>query len=135
MVVTAGLVTSLAVASPARAAVNPKGKDARFISLIDRDCRGFDYKVQGFMKKTKDKAPAWHTWEGTVGCFQKAVFAWEPANPDAEIIVVIKIDGEVDWGQIFDGDRNYCLALKRGGDWEEKWSDVGGGGSGSCTAD
>jgi len=132
-IVAAGLVTSMTVTSPASAAVDPYGPDARFISLVDHDCRGFYYKAEGFMSTSND--PAWHTWEGSVACGGKAVFAWNPADRDAVIYLTIHIDGELVQGQEVPGDQNYCLALKSGGDWKENWSSDGGGGSGSCTAD
>jgi hypothetical protein len=133
--VAVGLAVVAGVMSPAHAAVDPKGADARFIHIYDKGCLGSDYRAEGYLidgSGAKIPDSTWKVWEGDLDC-NRVVFAWEPANDRARIDVAISNDGKTLHTQIVPGNKNYCLKSVFDGSWEELWSSVGGGGSGECT--
>jgi hypothetical protein len=135
--VFAVLAVVAGVMSPAHAKVDPKGADARFINIYDRECVGSHYKAEGYMvdgSGAKIPDSTWKVWKGGLNC-SKVIFAWEPANNQARIDVTISDDGEILHTQIVPGDQNYCLKSIGKGDWQERWSSDGGGGSGECTSE
>jgi hypothetical protein len=132
--VVAGLAVVAGVMSPAHAEVDPKDKDARFISLYDKGCTVVHYRAEGHMIGASNST--WKVWEGGLNC-GKTVFAWKPANNQAQIDVVItsQVDGTHIRTFEVDGDKNFCVVSDKDGNWHETGSSNGSGGSGDCTAD
>jgi hypothetical protein len=136
--VVAGLAVVAGVMSPANAAVDPNGKDARFLHLYDKGCIMLHYRAEGYMidgSGAKIKDSTWKVWEGDLDC-GKVVLGWEPSNNQAQVDVVIYStrDGAILRTKAVPGDQNYCLKSNGDGTWTENWSSVGGGGSGECTS-
>jgi hypothetical protein len=142
----AGILATVTTSSPARAEVDPKGANARFISLTKtQECATLGYTAEGYLVDDSGKKipnSTWKTWDGNIrGCgldTDKTVFAWEPANDHARIDLTIYSGKNSIYTKTVPGDKNYCLhrnGSKGENDrWAENWSSEGGGGSGSCTA-
>lgn len=132
-----GIMIASTVAGPASADVDPHGENARFVLINNGWCATMGYTADGHLKDDSGAEipnSTWHQWDGNVRCDGKALFAWDPSNPSAEITLTIYAGGTEILTRKIQGDTNYCFLWTSTGSLDEHTSNTGGGGSGDCTA-